>query len=661
MTINSSDEDVYCTIEDGDDDWTAFDEDDGDYIFSDGVDISPSLLGLSSLEEDMAVAKCMLEGTGIALKHANYELVIAVPLMDLPPLQCAAYGLVSLAPIRITLQFTNGYRRTSPKPIVIVAHEDSNGHCMETSSIRVHPGFPIGLKLTQTALKFLNQRWETNRGEHFLSDLSLRLYDRLLHAGNTCMMCDEDLPFPGLKPTVCDRELCSYQLDHLGLGADLSLCDTDHKVADLLISAAAAACSDIARQSVSPIAMPFNKVTGEHYKAPELNRLLQMLPSTSILRHLGPKRVNTLKQSHPDIPFIIGWVFATNRAHIVSIPEEKQIAAMQTPHQFQIHTSTRKHAEKFEALRAKHGSTWAFHGSSMANWHNILRQNLKNASRTPMMSAGASYGEGIYLASSSATSSGYMRASSAWHNSAYGSHPLCLALVEVANSSRVHLHLNGAVIVANDENCVMLRQLFVYSGGNVPSVIAKTIAQARYKNETTIAYGSTFDEVQESGKLLVTSDEYFWDIGEVIHIVKAKNGLFINPYNNLPFAQPDVNRIINHPSGAGRELVAIEAQNLKLKQHISPEVLLRLRTVGDICMRDNSDDFATAMGAISDLNEWLKLLPSYERDALARVPFQAIDSHTRMPFRDTIMHAIELVMAGGECTHRFGDFLIQIK
>lgn len=669
MVIDSSDDDFKYNGDDADDDSDA--DDDGCAGFSDdGGEIDnvddpedPSALqGLASLEEDMAYAECMLEGTGITLEHVLFDLVIAIPLIDLPPLQRAAYGLMSADSIRVTLQLTQGYRRTSPKPVVFVRHGDPKvGTGIETSSIRAHAGFPIGLKLTHTALSFCDDRWGSNRGEGFLSDLALLLNDRLLNAGNTCMMCDEDLPFPGLKPTVCDRELCSYQLDHLGLGADLSLFDSDHRVADLLISAAVAACKDTKRRAVSPMATPVNPANGKHYSDQQLGRLLDQFPSAELLRDLGPERENFLKQNDQSAPFVVGWLFATNRAHIVSLNQERHISQMQTPHQFQIHTCTRKHAEKFEALRAKHGSLWAFHGSSMSNWHNILRQNLKNASNTQMMSAGAAYGEGVYLAASSVTSATYSSSSPAWDKSAFGTSPKCLALVEVANSSRVHHHQGGNIIVANDEDCVMLRQLFVYPTGHMPTVSAKSIAPARYKNQTTIAYGSTFEEVQENGRLLVTSDDYFWDIEEVVQSIKAKNGLFINPYNNLPFGQRDVGLIMNHPSGAGKELASIEAKNEELKKHISPEVLSHLRTVGNVCCTDNSPDFAPAMKAISELNEWLKDRPARERDALARVPFQVTDSHTRIPFRNTVTHALELVISGGECTHRFGDFLLQIK
>lgn len=105
----------------------------------------------------------------------------------------------------------------------------------------------------------------------------------------------------------------------------------------------------------------------------------------------------------------------------------------------------------------------------------------------------------------------------------------------------------------------------------------------------------------------------------------------------------------------------IESENEKLKKRISQDVISRLHQVGATCVRDNSSDFRTAMAAIAELRDWLSKRPAKEREALERVPFYAIDSHTQIPFRNTVSHAIELVISGGECTHRFGDFLSQVR
>ncbi|WOO81842.1 Poly [ADP-ribose] polymerase 8 [Vanrija pseudolonga] len=544
--------------------------------------------------------------------------------------------------------------------LISVRHGEVEAGGISTSTLRSTPGFPMGLQLCQTALNFFSARWH-NRGESFLSDLCLTLKDRLYNSGNYCMMCDAEFTHPGVKPTICGKQLCAYQLETLGLGADLSLFDVDPAVADLLVTFATAACVDTARQQVSPVPMPVDH-DDTPFTPASIVKVLNSIPAAETLNQAGEGRKALLDEAAPSAARVAAWLFATNRAHIVSVEPEHHIEVMKTPHQFHIHTSTRQHAEKFAKLRAEHGSFFAFHGSGLSNWHNILRQNLKVASKTPMMSTGAAYGEGIYMAAGSSTSAGYMRsAGRGWIHSDFGPMPVCLALVEVANSSRVHWHLQNQIVVANDESCVVLHHLFIYNSHSaIPHVLAKDVVKVRFKNTTTIAYGSSYEEVEREGKLLITSDEYFWDIEEVVGMIQAKHGLFINPYNQVPFAPADVKAIVNHPSGHGRVLEQIEVANAALRNTIPSYVYGRLRMVGEVCIRDTTDDFASAHRVIADLHEWLQTLPANVKDALARAPFEAVDSHTRQPFRDTVAHSVELVVSGGECVHRFGDFLKQV-
>lgn len=91
----------------------------------------------------------------------------------------------------------------------------------------------------------------------------------------------------------------------------------------------------------------------------------------------------------------------------------------------------------FAAAKAKKGSFYAFHGSAFYNWHSILRSTIKNMSNTHMMSAGAAYGAGIYLAPVSSTSFGYSRGTQGWVNSRFGQLPTCIALREVAPLSLI--------------------------------------------------------------------------------------------------------------------------------------------------------------------------------------------------------------------------------
>jgi hypothetical protein len=288
------------------------------------------------------------------------------------------------------------------------------------------------------------------------------------------------------------------------------------------------------------------------------------------------------------------------------------------------------------------------------------------------------------MALRSATSTGYCSSHVlAWKNSQYGLSPLYIALVEVANSSRVHQHANG-IVVAADEYCVMLRYLFVYgaplpesgtpvptlpnkprvavggyANGTIPNVEAKSLAGSRYRNTTTIAYGATYEEVVAAGTLITTdNDTYFWDIEELVQMIQSKHGLFINGYNHLPFSPADTSKILAHPMAV--PLKAMEAENTALRKHIPASVLTHLNSVGWICKNDNSEEMERANNAVAELRTWLEKLDKRTRDALEHVPFSARDSHTHQPMRNTITHAVELVSSGGECIHRFGDFLSQV-
>jgi ubiquitin-protein ligase len=66
--------------------------------------------------------------------------------------------------------------------------------------------------------------------------------------------------------------------------------------------------------------------------------------------------------------------------------------------------------EEFLKLKGNAGkSHFLFHGSNWHNWYSILRNGLKNCSKTKLMTAGAAYGNGIYLSDSSALSYNYGR------------------------------------------------------------------------------------------------------------------------------------------------------------------------------------------------------------------------------------------------------------
>jgi poly [ADP-ribose] polymerase 6/8 len=168
---------------------------------------------------------------------------------------------------------------------------------------------------------------------------------------------------------------------------------------------------------------------------------------------------------------LLQWIIATCRAHIVLLPEPRQIKSMQTKHQFLLISSPPAKEVAFQQAKQKHGSTYAFHGSSIENWHSIMRKSLVNASGTKFQLHGAAYGKGIYLSPVSTVSFGYTGGlfymPTTRHRQdvqclANKTNLKCLALCEVVTSKDLKKHNDIWVCPNTDHVCT--RFFFVYEG-----------------------------------------------------------------------------------------------------------------------------------------------------------------------------------------------------
>jgi len=199
---------------------------------------------------------------------------------------------------------------------------------------------------------------------------------------------------------------------------------------------------------------------------------------------------------------LLRWVIRSNRAHLSLIPTKKQIKEMNTPWQFQLVNSFPEHEAQFykwkenarqwalshpndghinnqhpayfgivpglanqsKRLVNNTGSYFAFHGSSITNWHSIVRTGLRSG-----------FVPGIYHAHQAAVSLGYMYVGSSgatgWKNSMFkhDAKVSCISLIEVADmrhdQSKVTGGYNEAVNVAIDHSLVVTRFIFFYPTG----------------------------------------------------------------------------------------------------------------------------------------------------------------------------------------------------
>ncbi|KAJ8005585.1 hypothetical protein DPEC_G00119470 [Dallia pectoralis] len=319
-----------------------------------------------------------------------------------------------------------------------------------------------------------------------------------------CVVCDEPHVFqngPMLRPTVCERELCVFAFQTLGVMNEAAdEIATGAQVVDLLVSMCRSALESPRKvvifepypSVVDPCdsqALAFNP------RKKDYDRVMRALDSLTSIREMTQAPYLEIKKqmdkhdplAHP----LLQWVISSNRSHIVKLPVTRQLQFIHTPHQFLLLSSPPAKESNFRAAKTLFGSTFAFHGSHIENWHSILRNGLVVASNTRLQLHGAIYGNGIYLSPMSSISFGYSgmnkkqqkvaskdetatnKTNLQLQSAKKGQQPQflqsrnlkCIALCEVITSPDLHKH--GDIWVVPNTDHVCTRFFFVYEDGQV--------------------------------------------------------------------------------------------------------------------------------------------------------------------------------------------------
>ncbi|XP_071013870.1 protein mono-ADP-ribosyltransferase PARP6-like isoform X3 [Oncorhynchus clarkii lewisi] len=291
------------------------------------------------------------------------------------------------------------------------------------------------------------------------------------------------------------------------------VCDEQHvfqngsmlKVVDLLVAMCRAALESPRKSIIfepypsvvdpnDPKTLAFNP------KKKNYERLQKALDSVMSIREMTQGSYLEIKKqmdkldplAHP----LLQWIISSNRSHIVKLPLSRQLKFMHTSHQFLLLSSPPAKEARFRTAKKLYGSTFAFHGSHIENWHSVLRNGLVNASYTKLQLHGAAYGKGIYLSPISSISFGYSGMGKGQHRmptkdelvqrynrmntvpqvQCLMSRPIqsrflqsrnlnCIALCEVITSKDLQKHGNIWVCPVSDHVCT--RFFFVYEDGQV--------------------------------------------------------------------------------------------------------------------------------------------------------------------------------------------------
>lgn len=157
---------------------------------------------------------------------------------------------------------------------------------------------------------------------------------------------------------------------------------------------------------------------------------------------------------------LLVWIFYNNENKIVHIPNSLIKNGNSISHIFYIKRGIPSSEERYNDLLKKNTKfKYYVHGSPYGCWHSIIKQGIRNMSRTKYMTCGAAYGDGVYLADQLQTSLGYARAPFTvnWKNR-IGYSLTCLAVTESTGAKD-----NRGIFVQPDEKLVFPRMLLVWN------------------------------------------------------------------------------------------------------------------------------------------------------------------------------------------------------
>lgn len=429
--------------------------------------------------------------------------------LDISDMVASAWGINLKKYICISLTFNSYYLESDNIPS-IDAYQ-----CGDLSTSNLLDGqVKFGLYWTVQEMlktKFFKIYWphskyeqlQARTGKNYMIAVMEKAIEAIKSSPQLCMICGQQLPYAGLKPTVCDSPLCVFSHEEYGLGVDLeSVIKESPEVVDLAITMtyAAAKANKTRYDPFEPFPMGLQATLKDGSKATfltpdnkrnheKVREVLEKIPSLTILTSWIDKGIlkDSCDELDPLLYPLLRWILASNRSHLKKLDPEEQITGMQTNHQYVMLSSPPAREKQFQELKSLYGSVYAFHGSALGNWHSIMRQGLKNMSGTPAMVNGAAYGNGVYLAPDSGTSFGYMRYESGWKNSMFKSSDLgCMAICEIIKHPCLSGQPKPYYVVAN-ESLLATRYFMLFTTHTNAYVDGATLKPPPLK----LAYGIT--------------------------------------------------------------------------------------------------------------------------------------------------------------------------
>lgn len=198
---------------------------------------------------------------------------------------------------------------------------------------------------------------------------------KFLKCCNNCIICDDTLGYAGLKPSVCDKELCVHCVEQYGLGMDMVAEVTkNQQVLDLLVTLTAAGTQLCITSGGVRDLSPFpeyitdgkdNNFQGKKHeeKAKKVQEVLAKLPPIKEIAKKKDEMKKFLDEKNSLAYPLFRWIITSNRTHLMPVPEKLRIKELDKEIlQYVMLSSNPEREAVFRKKREKYGSIYAFHG-----------------------------------------------------------------------------------------------------------------------------------------------------------------------------------------------------------------------------------------------------------------------------------------------------------
>jgi hypothetical protein len=176
----------------------------------------------------------------------------------------------------------------------------------------------------------------------------------------------------------------------------------------------------------------------------------------------------------------------------------------------------------------------------------------------------------------------------------------------------------------------------------------RQIFRRSFENSETML-GDPVSDIPRAN-FFVSEDNFAWDMEELVQALQAQGGVMRNPLSRHMFSVDDIGKICGHP--LGRCLRPLRQAQDRLRRGFHPTTVAHVAGLGDVMLRDQTENIGPTRRAIDEFNAYVATLPPDEQEAVQSLKIPATDQYTGQPYDLTIGDSVRDVVANVVCSHK---------